>query len=117
MDLTADLIDIRDVIEAIEAYEDEESPGMDDEEQAARLALMAELAGYGGDEEWRGDWYPCLLIRDDHFEDYARQLVEDIGDLPNGMPAYIVVDWQETAENIRQDYSCVEIAGVTYWYR
>ena len=117
MNTNAEIIDIRDVIEAIEAHEDEESPGMDDEGQAERLALMAELAGAGGDEQWRGDWYPLILIRDDHFEDYARQLVEDIGDLPNGMPAYLVIDWPATAANVRQDYSSLEVGGDTYWYR
>ncbi|EIP87405.1 hypothetical protein A33K_15424 [Burkholderia humptydooensis MSMB43] len=79
--------------------------------------MLDDLAGYGGDEQWEGRWYPVTLVRDSYFEDYARELVEDIGDLPKGLPAYIEVDWAATARNIRADYSSVEFDDVTFWYR
>lgn len=29
----------------------------------------------------------------------------------------IAIDWEATAENLRMDYSSVEIDGHTYWFR
>lgn len=80
-------------------------------------ALLEDLAGYGGDHQWEGVWYPVTLIRDDYFENYAQELCEEIGDMPKGFPSYIEIDWEATARNIRQDYSSTEFDGVTYWYR
>ena len=78
---------------------------------------MSELAGCGGDEEWRGDWYPVTLISDSYFVDAMRELVQDIGDLPRDIPAYLEIDWEATANNLRADYSSVDIGELTYWYR
>lgn len=65
-----------------------------------------------------GDWtYGTSLIRDDYFEGYAEQLCKDIGDMPEDISNYIVIDWAATAKNIQQDYSAVDVSGTTYWYR
>lgn len=133
-----DILDVREIIERIEELEGErddhilgapdgtETPDPEGwaeenpseaEELDALETLMAEMKGYGGDEQWRGDWYPLTLIRDSYFEDYAQELVQDIGDMPNGLPSYIVIDWEATARSIRMDYSSIDFDGVTYWYR
>ena len=127
MDLNADIIDVRDLIEHFEELETlfddiENDVGgyvdEDDEEEFETIkVILSELAGCGGDEQWRGDWYPVTLIRDDYFEEYAENLVKDIGDLPQEIPSYIEIDWSKTAENIQQDYSSTEIFGTDYWYR
>lgn len=123
----ADTIDTRDIIEQIEGLESDiedlrESEQMSDktaadEELQSLLSLMDELKGQGGDEQWRGDWYPVSLIHEDYFVDAMRQLMEDIGDIPHRFPSYIVIDWEATAENLRVDYSSVDIEGHTYWFR
>lgn len=129
-----DLIDVRDLMERVDELrserEDFEGDGYlagqpdwdtanpdDAEELAALEAILADLAGNGGDEQWEGDWYPVTLIRDSYFTDYAQELVSDIGDLPANVPSYIEIDWEATARNIRMDYTSTEIDGVTYWYR
>lgn len=124
LDLTDDMIDVRDIIARIEELENLiEGEGCDDtcdeynEELKALMALMQELKGMGGDEQWQGDWYPLALIRDSYFTDYTRELLEDCGDLPRDFPHYIEIDWKATARNIQIDYSSVEINGVTYWTR
>jgi hypothetical protein len=132
LDLTADVIDVRDVIARIEELERE----LDDDnmpvtraivdgddvsrrryELAQLQAIMDELKGYGGDEQWRGDWYPAQLIDDEYFVEYATDLVVDCGGMPRDLPNYIVVDWAATARNIREDYSTVDVDGRVYWYR
>jgi hypothetical protein len=136
--LAADVIDVRDVIARIEELENERDDYMapnrdghmtmigadwaaDNAAEAAELAqlqaIMDELKGYGGDEQWRGDWYPVTLVDDAYFVDYVTDLVVECGDITRDWPHYVVVDWRATARNIQTDYSSVEVDGRTYWYR
>jgi hypothetical protein len=120
LDLTADVIDVRDIIARVEELE----PQVDAIGEGEHIAewnmltrILHELKGYGGDEQWRGDWYPITLIGEHYFTEYAQDLLADCGELPRDLPHYIEIDWQATARNIRIDYSPVDIDGVTYWYR
>ena len=121
LDLTADIIDLRDIIARVEELDPEYSDIKLTDDEAKELAelqaILDDLKGYGGDEQWRGDWYPVTLIHDSHFTDYAREMLEDCGDIPRDIPHYIEIDWDATARNIRVDYTPTEIDGVTYWYR
>jgi hypothetical protein len=128
----ADIIDVRDVIARVEELrehrynadeEDESKVGTsasnlsdDEAEELEKLEeLLSELCGYGGDERWEGDWYPVTLIKDSYFEEYMDDMLEDCGDLPKNIPAYlkIVVDY----DMLKQDYSEVDFEGNTYYYR
>ena len=124
VDLTDDIIDVRDIIERYEELEDvvtnrdATNVNTDDLEEALILGkLLDDIKGCGGDEHWRGDWYPITLISNDYFVEYATDLVKDIGDMPRNIPSYIEIDWQATANNVQQDYSCVDVGENTYWYR
>lgn len=123
-----DLIDLRNVIERYEELEgerdDAESPQVwkeenpsDYEELDVLDSLLQDLKGYGGDEQWRGDWYPITLIHESYFTEYCKELCADIGDIPENIPDYIVIDWDATAKNLKVDYSEVEINRHTYLYR
>lgn len=125
LDLTADIIDVRDIIERIEelardlttySAEGHAHPELV-EEHATLCALMRELAGEGGDEQWEGEWYPLTLIRESHFTDYCQDLVIDCGGLPASIPDYLVIDWRATASNLQHDYTSIEIDGTTYYFR
>lgn len=133
-DKHADRFDIRDVIERFEELESDresftELEGEPDpekwqnenpdeyEEYLILLSFLEEVKGHGGDEQWQGDWYPLSFIHEDHFVDAMEELVKDIGDLPKDIPGYLAIDWNATAENLRVDYSSVEIDGETFWYR
>lgn len=143
---TDDYIDVRDVIERVEELRGEareafeaENPDAADcalvdedygsdgpgpwssapEEFAALVELLDDLEGYGGDHQWEGNWYPVTLIRDTYFEDYARELAEDTGQMPReGLTwPFSYIDWEAAARALQMDYSSVEFQGVTYWYR
>lgn len=129
---SADYIDIRDVIARVEHLEQLRQPGpvdlgpddsaedQDDlfRELAGLESVLDELRGRGGDHQWRGDWYPVTLIRDSAFEDYARDLAEDIGAVsPDASWPRNHIDWASAAAELQDDYSPVRIDGVTYWYR
>lgn len=126
LDLQADVIDVRDLIERFEELESEydafdtpeEIKNWSDLEEFTILeSILKELESNGGDEQWRGNWYPVTLIAESYFTDYCVELLDDCGDLPRDLPSYIAIDWDVTAENLRVDYSEVEIGGSTYYYR
>lgn len=131
VDLSADIIDVRDIIARVEELEQEreawtgaeddswgaENP--DDITELERLeGILSNLKGSGGDEQWRGDWYPVTLIRDDHFEDYAQQLAEETCEMgkAEGWP-FRHIDWTAAAKELEQDYSNVDIDGTDYLFR
>ena len=87
------------------------------EELETLESFLDGIKGYGGDEQWEGDWYPVTLIARSYFVDYCEELVKDIGDLPREMPSYLAIDWQATADNLEVDYSTVYFDGDEYLYR
>lgn len=128
IDNTADVIDVRDIIARVEELEpiaitvagESDDPLTEDETQeyTALSALLADLAGNGGDEQWRGDWYPVTLIRDSYFKEYAQELAEEIGAIQaNAQWPCRCIDWDKAAWELRMDYTSAEYDGVTYWYR
>lgn len=126
-----DIIDVRDITDRVEElresreeYDEQHGAGAwakiedgEPEELETLESLLDDIRGYGGDHQWEGAWYPLTLIRDEHFTEYAMELLADIGDIPRNMPDYIVIDEDATAKNIQSDYSDVEFDGSTYWYR
>lgn len=121
LDLTADTIDVRDIIARVEELDPEYSDIKLTDDEAKELAelqaILDDLKGNGGDEQWRGDWYPVMLISERTFEDHVRELLEDCGTIPKDLPWFVAIDWETTAQHIQGDYTPVEIDGVTYWYR
>ncbi|KKL86611.1 hypothetical protein LCGC14_1942930, partial [marine sediment metagenome] len=80
--------------------------------------LLAELKGYGGDHQWKGDWYPVTLIRDSYFKEYAQELADDIGAIDSDLTwPNNCIDWDQATRELQMDYSTVEFDGITYWYR
>jgi hypothetical protein len=138
---SADVLDVRDVIARYEELEsdlqnaegntevfedwiedtaDDERHHMQDDavEFIAIRAFLAELCGNGGDEQWRGDWYPVTLVRESYFKTYAQELAEDIGAIPdNAQWPCTCIDWEQAARELRMDYAGADFDGVTYYAR
>lgn len=73
-----------------------------------------------GCEGYAADWnYGEALIRDSYFEEYCKELVSDIGDLPATLPGYIEnnIDWSGVADDLRIDYTSIDFNSITYWIR
>ena len=122
LDLSADMIDVRDIIKQFEELEELQENGEYLESPDCELSdlkkLLSELEGTGGDEEWRGEWYPVTLIRDSYFKEYAQELAEDIGAVDaNATWPNNCIDWEYAAKELRYDYTGVDVNGVTYWTR
>lgn len=61
--------------------------------------------------------FGVTLIPEDDFTDYVTDLLEELGYISKDFPSWIEIDWEETADNVRQDYSEIEYEGKTYLYR
>lgn len=86
------------------------------EDDAEELRVLKALAEEG---ENSADWpHGETLIRDSYFEDYARQLAEDVG-LIKGDESWPLncIDWEKAARELKYDYSAIDFDGVTYWIR
>lgn len=114
---TDDTIDVRDVIARFEELEGRELDSKESDEEfniIESLLVQLEQSG-GGDEKWRGDWYPVTMIRASYFEDAMDELLEDCGMLPKDLPCYLKITVDYNA--LKMDYTSVEFDGVTYWVR
>jgi hypothetical protein len=124
-----DIIDSREIIERInyltyirEEWEtpEEEREGEPEEfteELAEELRILQEVAEEG---ESSPDWkYGETLISDIYFEDYAKQLAEDITDYRESEAQwpYNHIDWYEAAQELQNDYTSIDFDGETYWIR
>lgn len=123
-----DIVDVRDIIAKLETLErlrsdtlDEDAANWELSEESKELAalecLMEDLKGKGGDEQWRGDWYPVTLINEDYFTEYTKELVTECGYLSRDFPGWIAIDWDGTAEKLRPDYTSINIDDHVYWTR
>lgn len=94
--------------------EDLESAEADfgDAEQA-ELAELEELESYISDFR-HGE----TMIPEHEFEDYARQLAEDIGAIPDDASwPCTCIDWEQAARELAMDYTTVTYQGEDYLVR
>ncbi len=83
----------------------------DAEELAAMEAFAADASGVA-------DWtHGETFIREDYFEDYARQLADDLGSLRETDWPHNHIDWKAAADELRQDYSEFDFDGTAYYAR
>lgn len=80
-------------------------------------ALSGELQDYWDEVQLRDG---LTLVADRHFEDYARELAEDTGMIPDDLLWPVRhIDWTAAAEELKQDYTEVDIEVDslvdTYW--
>ena len=61
--------------------------------------------------------FGVTLIPEDDFTDYVEDLLKGCGYISDDFPSWIEIDWEATAENVKQDYSELEYEGETYFYR
>lgn len=59
-----------------------------------------------------------ILIADSHFENYARELAEDLGAIPNdySWPASHI-DWEAAADSLKMDYMEITLGTYSFWTR
>ena len=104
----SDATDSEEFLQWLKDWSDNDEDG---QELIALIELCEECEGYS-------DWsYGETLIREDYFTEYAEQTLIDCGYIPKDLPSWIVIDWEETADNLKIDYMEVSFMGETYWMR
>lgn len=101
--------------EQSDAIEDVHDGSWDDTDGAEMLDALRVLRAETEGEGWG---YGIGFIRDSYFEDYARELADDLGLLDNDAPwPMTCIDWEQAARELQMDYSAITIGSVQYWYR
>lgn len=141
MDRKEELEALRDALDEAQTAFDEhkfEMPAEDSEERDEWEEKLQELAdalddadGDFGKDEWKeleeleeledeiSDFlYGETMIPVEDFEDYARELAEDIGAIDrNASWPNTCIDWEKAAEELAMDYKEVSYQGVDYYVR
>lgn len=58
-----------------------------------------------------------MLIPEQDFEDYARELADDLASDGTDRWPFTCIDWKQAADELKMDYSSVEYEGTTYYFR
>ena len=112
-----DILDPRDIAERLKYLTRErdrlESSQLDEflDENEEEIDALQEVADEGIDD---------TLVHEDYFQEYAEELAADIGAIdhrPRDRWPYTCIDWEQAAEELKQDYSVIDIRGGTYYYR
>ena len=118
-----DIIDSRDIIKLLEELEsDREFAIADDtleewtdicgEEYDSLKALVEDASG---SPDWESGE---ALIRRSYFQDYAQELAEDCGMIPEDLAwPCTCIDWEHAARELEMDYFSVDFGGVEYLIR
>lgn len=99
----------------IQELENEKETCLEEEraELEALQALAEEAAQYADDWE-----HGVALIREDYFKGYAQQFADDIGAIDrNATWPLNCIDWDQAADELKQDYTEVDFDGVAYFVR
>lgn len=128
-----DVLDVRDIAAQVRkagyvAYDADTEDFSEDERDEAREALEAYASALDrlgvdyedGAESLAAAWEELdgpTMIREPHWENYVEEYLKELGYLPRDLAWFIEIDWSATAENVRQDYTDVELDGVTYYIR
>lgn len=120
--VSGDFFDSREIIERITELEEENSNDegefewTDEDAQAeyeGLIEIKTDAEGYA--EDWE---YGVTFIRDSNFEAYAEELAEDIGAISRDAAWPLNrIDWEAAANDLKMDYTSVEIDGEDWWYR
>lgn len=114
IDNTEDIIDSRDIIARITDLEtDENNLDEYDKEELTNLRTLVEDASSSSD--WQ---YGETLIRDSHFEEYAREFAQETGAINfNIQWPYTCINWGQATRELQMDYMSVDFDGIEYWIR
>lgn len=116
-----DHIDSRDVEERIKWLEeikensdpDENTFDDNDELELKTLKdLKKDYIEYYGESSWECGAY---FIKDDYFEDYCQEYIEDCYEIPDFLQHHI--KWDSIANEMEMDYTEIEFDGQVYFTR
>ena len=91
-----------------------------DEDDALELTELEDLEKEGIEQCLGGEaaWNDGVdLINDDYFIRYSQQRLEDGGIHLLTAPWWLAIDWEETADKLKTDYSEINMGAASFWVR
>jgi hypothetical protein len=85
---------------------------LNEDEKAELAALQKFESKYDFVTEWQ---YGAEFIAEHYFTEYVKDMLNDCGTIPRDLPDYVAIDWEETADNLKCDYTDAEFNGVNYY--
>jgi len=80
------------------------------------IAELATLKKFQKDYDFVTEWqYGAEFIAEHYFTEYVKDMLNDCGTIPRDLPDYVAIDWEETADNLKCDYTDAEFNGVSYY--
>ena len=113
------MLDIKELANELDDLraQQEEAP-LDTGDEIERLELLERLErDLGGDLHIFANNGEPLIEDGKEFEDYARDLADDLHGTEKCEWPSTCIDWKQAAEELQQDYTSIEFDGDTYWYR
>lgn len=113
---TEDQLDSRNVQERMDYLEKENDPSADMIHELETLTeLKRQYVDYFGESSWE---FGAQFVRDSYFQDYAQELAEDCGMIPEGLQWPVnCIDWEQAARDLEMDYTEIDFDGVAYQTR
>lgn len=88
---------------------------LDKDEQEELNALLSLQEDASGSPDWE---YGETLIHDSYFKEYAQELANDCGMIPDDLKwPMTCIDWEQAARELQMDYFSVKYMGQTFWIR
>lgn len=111
-----DVFDSREVVERIAELEALQDDNELTEEDGTELDMLTAFAKEGSVE--LEDWeYGVTFIREDYFVAYTEEMLKETGYFTGDLPWWIVIDWDATADHVKEDYTEFTLDGNTYYAR
>jgi hypothetical protein len=80
------------------------------------IAELVALKKFQKDYDYVDEWqYGAEFIAEHYFTEYVKDMLEGCGTIPRDLPDYVAIDWEETADNLKCDYTDAEFNGVNYY--
>jgi hypothetical protein len=116
MDKVLNTLALQAEIDRLESIQDDPECSMTDSEKWALVSLLDIRDRVN---EYNPDWqYGVELVPVDMFDDYAREYLLDIDKKAiDTLSVYIVIDWDASIANFRENYEEVEYRGRKYLFQ
>ena len=117
-----DVFDSRDIIDRMDEIQEAlnedypSDPDLADERDEAiqELDALKAIQDTGIEDFEHG----VTFVRDSYFQEYAQELAEEIGAIPeNGAWPTYCIDWEWAARELRMDYYAVTVGSTDFWVR
>ena len=107
--------DIQEELDNIESLKNDSELNLEElNNELQELEALKDEVSNNSDEDFE---YGIRLIHEDDIDDYLHELLIDCGYIPKDLPSWVEIDWQATYDNMKQDYSELELNGSTFYVR